>query len=479
MPFFDDFSLTDNGNGVFDLRHESGTQRYTVLETHRAINNLSDDQTATGDDQADMLRDVFSTRQTDSAITFVNGLNIDPDSAKFITGGSITQDGGQTRYSGVDLQFLVTPFTSNVYMLQDGSRVDLPVPSGNTVTDSLSFLVLVRENGVDIDNGDLRFYTRDSGFAYSDLAVNVASGGLTTVFLGPGADSNVDASEEATYAAILSDLDINFGSFQFDVNNGNGSQNYDVEVTVNNGREPLEVFQALQFATRDGSTVDLNGEEGQFYRIAAEGYTPLPATPLASFAGGNITGAQGVYFTGFDATFAQNFIGTADTGSVQTPPNTVAIVVLDTADGDSVGVYRTNGGVIVTDEFTLAAGNSSGNTEIVINESISNEAPQAGQVRVFNGVSFDLYNYDSFSGSTFTLSSALTQDYAENDNAFVPFIDVISDGNGAVGTNIIQTITIPVVTRVRNADEPIVPFEASGNIGGNGFSIGAIRQSDA
>jgi len=479
MAFWDDFSLDDAGAGVFDLRHTSGTTRYSVLELHRAVQDLADDETSTSDDDNDITRPVLSSRQTDRAITLLNGLNIDDATAQFITGGSITQDNGDTLYSGIDLQFLVQPFTADVYMLQNDARVDLPVPSGNAVTDSLSFLVKVKSAGALIDSGDLRFYTRVLGNTGSDLAVNVSGGGSTTVFLGPGSDANVDNAAGATYAAILADLTIAFGSFSFDVNNGNGAQSYDAQVTVSNDRTPLEVFQALQYVTRDGSTVDLNGDEGQFYRIASAGYTPLPATPLASFAGGNITGAQGVYFTGFDAQYAQNFIGTAGSGAVQTPPNTVPISVTSAVSGDRVAVFRADGAAIDTDEFALAAGNDSGDGTVEVKSAIGQDHPQSGFVRVFNGTSFDRYAYSSFSGTTFTLDGVtLSQNYAEDADAFVPFIDADSTG-GTLSSSIIQTVAIPVIVRVRNGSEPIVPFETTGTITANGFSIGAIRQSDA
>lgn len=477
MAFWDDWSLTDQGGGVFDLRHTSGTTRYTVIEAYRQIQDLADDETSIGDDENDITKVTLATRQTDTDITFINGLNIDAASAQFLTNGTITQAGGDTRYSGIDLQFLVTPFTADVYMEQDGARVDLPVPTGNTVTDSLSFLVLVRDGGADIDNGNLHFYTRGLGNAYSDLQVNVANGGLTTVFLGPGADANVDSADGATYAAILADLTITFGSFQFDVNNGNGVRDYDVQIDISNSRTPLEVFQALQYATRDGSTTDLNGIEGQFYRIAAPGYTPLPATPLASFAGGNLTGAQGVYFTGFSVTDAQSFIGTDNGNAVQTPPNSVPIEVTALDPTDRVAVFRANGGAIEFDEFSLAAGNTTGNGTVEVKEVIDQTHPQTGSVRVFNGTSFDRYEYTSFSGTTFTLSGTLTQNYNEDDDAFVPFLDDIA-GSAALGTTIIQSAPIPVIVRVRNGAAPIVPFETSGTIGANGLSIGAIRTPD-
>ena len=481
MAFFDDYSLTRNGAN-YDLRHVSGTTRYSVLEAYRAIQALGDDGTFQGDDENDILQNNLATRQTDQAITFINGMNIDDASAQFIFGGSITQLGGDERYSGIDLQFLVTPFTANVYMDQDGTRVDLPVPTGNSVTDSLSFLVKVREAGADIASGDLRFYTRDLGNVYSDLAVNVAAGGQTTVFLGPGQDSNVNAADGAIYAAILADLTIELGSFTDDANNGNGVQNYDVRVTVGNSRTPAEVYQALQYLTRDGSTDTVDtGEAGQFYRLADPGYTPIPGSPLATFAGGSITGAQGVFFDGFDAEFAQNFIGRDDANTAQTPPNTVPVSMTGVVTNDRIGIFRTAtlGGPIMTDEFSIAAGNDTGDTEIVVNEVISPDHPTSGVIRVLDGGRFVVFPYSSFDGSAFTLVTPLDRDLDEDADAFVPFIDESAASDGTSSVTIIQSAPIFVLSRLRNGDANIVPFQVPGTIGASGISVSAIRNSDA
>lgn len=479
MAFFDDFSITRVGN-QYNLRHESGTTRYLALDMYRAIQALADDAAATGDDFNDILQPNLATRQTDTAFTFINGLNIDDASAQFIFGGSITQADGDERYSAIDLQFLVQPFTADVYMDQGGNRVDLPVPSGNEVTNSLQFLVKVREAGVDIASGDIRFLTRSLGFVYSDLLVNVSAGGQTTVFLGPGDDSAVDPADAATYQEILNDISITTGIFSSDANNGNGSRDYDIEIGVTNGRTPVEVYQALQFATRDGSTVSIDGEPGQFYLLADPTYTPIPGSPLATFAGGNITGAQGVFFSGFDAEFAQNFIGRDDQNQAQTPPNTVPVSMTGVEITDRVGIFRTAtlGGPIQTNEFSLAAGNDAGNTTLVVNESIGPDHPLSGNVRVFNGSTFVSVPYTSFSGNTFE-TAALPESFAANADAFVPFIDENAAASGTVSVTIIQSTPIFVLSRLRNGDDNVVPFQVPGTIGSAGISVSAIRNADA
>ena len=79
----------------------------------------------------------------------------------------------------------------------------------------------------------------------------------------------------------------------------------------------------------------------------------------------------------------------------------------------------------------------------------------------------------------------LFQAYDNGDVVYVPFIDqkVLAADGTTVSTTIIQSATIETIFRVRQgpsqpADDPIVPFVAGGQIGANGQSSAAVRQSD-
>ena len=62
MAWADDFSVATNG----DIRHVSGTTTYTVLEMHRALQDLADDAQAAGDDIMDISVLTPSDRSTDN-----------------------------------------------------------------------------------------------------------------------------------------------------------------------------------------------------------------------------------------------------------------------------------------------------------------------------------------------------------------------------------------------------------------------------
>lgn len=165
----------------------------------------------------------------------------------------------------------------------------------------------------------------------------------------------------------------------------------------------------------------------------------------------------------------------------QTPPNNVTVTINGlVSTEDYVFVARDDGsGGVDLDEYSLASGNNSGNGTLVVNETISSDTPASGNLRVYNGSSYDKYAYTSFTGSTFTLSGTLSQNYTLNDNCFVPFIDVLADATSESNTLVFSS-NINVVIRVRDGGStPIVPFETTGTIGSGGLTVTAIRTSDA
>jgi hypothetical protein len=95
-----DSDLSINVSG--DIRWTGdGSTTYTVLELHRWLQDKADDASAAGDDLMDITRDNSSDRSTDNIITLLAPYNIDDNTAKHFYDGSITQDSGDTVYSGL------------------------------------------------------------------------------------------------------------------------------------------------------------------------------------------------------------------------------------------------------------------------------------------------------------------------------------------------------------------------------------------
>ena len=97
MAIADDISVAVNG----DIRYTGTTDNYTVIAFHRFLQDLADDAAASGDDLLDITGETPSDRSTDNIITLLAPFNIDDTLAEHLFDGSITQDTGDTVYSGL------------------------------------------------------------------------------------------------------------------------------------------------------------------------------------------------------------------------------------------------------------------------------------------------------------------------------------------------------------------------------------------
>ena len=143
----------------------------------------------------------------------------------------------------------------------------------------------------------------------------------------------------------------------------------------------------------------LDGEE---YIIAYTGYSPSKAAPFATFAGGKLFGAQGIWIEGMAS--GQSYTFKDSNGALRDPYASITISITNTISGDRISVFRTAAGVIKKDLYTKTT-QAVNQTTIVVSESIATDTPASGIIRVVD-VSENTehrYRYASWSGSTFTL----------------------------------------------------------------------------
>jgi hypothetical protein len=146
---------------------------------------------------------------------------------------------------------------------------------------------------------------------------------------------------------------------------------------------------------------------------------------------------------------------------------------------------RSAPGVINRAKFALATGNNSGNSTLVISGSIPADTPTSGFIRIVNqsDASEVRRAYTAWSGSTFTLSGTLPQNYTTSDTAYVGYLDVLgsSTGNEAIalpyianrdctlrvrlgsGTGKIQEISIDITLTNQDQIIPVTGFPDSNN----------------
>jgi len=95
-------NITGNIRYTGDDHHETSPSYATVIELHRWLGQLADDQ-APADTSDKMYIPIpkASERSTDNIITLVNGFNIDATAAEHLYDGSIIQNGGDEIWDGI------------------------------------------------------------------------------------------------------------------------------------------------------------------------------------------------------------------------------------------------------------------------------------------------------------------------------------------------------------------------------------------
>ena len=177
---------------------------------------------------------------------------------------------------------------------------------------------------------------------------------------------------------------------------------------------------------------------------------PVPSTFLGNFTG-NLSGAYGIGVESADLTSSDALRDLLNVA--QTPPNNVTASISGLAISDYILLGRDDGtGSIDLAEYTIAAGNTSGNGTLVINQTISSDTPASGFVRAEDPASpgkFDRYAYTSYTGSTFSLSGTLSSTYTSGDDVFVPLLDQVADATTESAT-LIYSSDFDLVGKVRN-----------------------------
>lgn len=177
------------------------------------------------------------------------------------------------------------------------------------------------------------------------------------------------------------------------------SQSY---ITITDGQTSLQTLidaDVVQDESADTATIDTGGAGGASLSISSP-----KASPFGTFTGSVIFGAPGVLFTGIDAN-PQAYTLTDDLGTLRPPPNTVSIVVENTAAGDRILVARDTGtaGVIDRDQFGGVTATTVSSKSITVGGTIDSEVADVGVVRVVDTGTFQehRYYYDSYTTNTF------------------------------------------------------------------------------
>ena len=432
-----------------------GTNTYTV-------NSLYSYLMDTFDELAQMDDDVPMSAQTPTVYTMLNSWTLAGTSTNFLSGGSIQDEAGNNVWANVYTIGTIVA-GSQIYIVQNGA-----VLSGWWSTGHIDVLVKVKDSGTEIDSGIITVMVRDYESTYSHYEIDLSTGGRNPVPLQTAEDLN-----NSTASSTVAAYGVTIGAFATIARTlGSVTSNYDVSIDCG-GLHLSSVYEFLKYATRNGSTTQIDSMDGDLYLAASTSYTEVPASPLGTFAGGKFFGARGVWITNYHADDAKNFQLIDASGTVRSPPNVVGISVSAVVSGDRIGVFVLTavGGIINTEQYSLDGNHSTGGGTVTVVEVVPADTPAAGFIRV-DGQRFI---YASWTGKIFTLTGTLTANFLTGVDCYIPLIDMEATGV-SVSNTLTYSTSIPVLIRVRK--KGILPFEVETTVGSTGMSVAAIRTVD-
>lgn len=234
------------------------------IDFHRAIQDLADDATFSGDDEMDITIVNASERLgTDNIFSMQNGWTVTERGIEHIYDCSIVQSNGATIFDGI---VNVLP-TDNIQIIQNGNIIARDF--WNTATAGLNpdaaagishkFLIKVRDGGADIDGRRLIGLTRNYGNSYSEFKINGTTRGNNVFALGESTDNNNGTA--ASTVEGWSDITVAQGYSLIDADGDTTNEAYfsDIEYgtrTVNN------VYERAKWLSQAPQAEDSNADSG-------------------------------------------------------------------------------------------------------------------------------------------------------------------------------------------------------------------------
>lgn len=266
MAIADDLSVSVSG----DIRWTGGTAtQYTVLELHRFLGDLADDQQASvaGDDFVDITSETPSDRSTDNIIELINGYNIDDNVAEHLYNGSITQAGGDVVYSGLVVVGSVETGTE-IQIIQDDQVLRNYWGTGLNANAAQNIihrgLVKTRVGGADIDGKRLRVRAAELGDTSAEFLLTAGLGNSTAALF-TSQDLN-NQSSEATIAGWTTIVQSQTGFTLLDVTGDAVNEEYLDEWDL--GSQGInDLYERAKWIQQRSATEDSNADTGSDFTI--------------------------------------------------------------------------------------------------------------------------------------------------------------------------------------------------------------------
>jgi hypothetical protein len=488
-----DFQIATNGN----LRRAASpatTDIYNVLDLHAWLQDLADNSVASGDDNLSIRKrnpsELAGKRNATrpSALTLLNGVNIDDTVAQFLKFGSVEQDSGNVLYTG--LKSIGSPLVaaSPIYIVQGTSKV---TRWWGAASGHIQILLKCKTGGALISSGDVTGYSRKHGQTFAHFDANLAAGGEQVLALSTQLDGAITMSagnfsggtNTITLTTPAGVVTLTFADTTQSL--GGVSKDYKGTISWTNSMRLSDVYQALQWGCSESSTATFNSVPGWRYRALDQArgigstYVEVPAAPFGTFSGGKLFAAQGWWIaTGsLNAADLKAYQLISHDGTVVTPPSSAVVSIGNLVVGDRVLVGKDDGAGDFNVTTGITASGSAAATTVTLSGAPASDVPTGAG---FISINDNPHTYTGISGVTVSgLSPAVPGGGYSGAAVWFPLIDTTADTTTESSGNFVMGSGASFVARVRvrNSAIPIVPYETTFDVteAGGGGSNNTIR----
>lgn len=268
LPVNDD-TFTGDIAGDGTVNGEVHPRGYTPLEMHRLLADLNDDEDIAGDDDLSMVDPTASDRSTDQIVTLLGNINISDTVSQHMYGGSIDQAGGDTQYSGLDVQVTSPNADTQPVIVQydPATGIDAIVTDywtnayfPDSIAGNVRILRKTRDDGVNIDGKRVRGKLLEFGDFY--FTGSTTLGQATTslaLFSSNDGNNNTAVGTVAVYSPIYTE-----GYQLLDHLGGAGNKPYSLQIDFDTNTS-LETYEHTKYVQRRGTAETLSGRNAQLY----------------------------------------------------------------------------------------------------------------------------------------------------------------------------------------------------------------------
>lgn len=259
----DTFTGDIAGNGTVNgVIHD---RAYMPLHLHRLLQDLNDDGDISGNDDLSRIDPTASGKDTNDIVNLLSNITITDEIAQHMYGGSISQDDGDTLYSGVDIQVTSPNEDTQPILIQNDAIVTNYWKNAfmpDSIAGNVRILLPTRKDGVDFDWKRVKGKLSEFGDSFF-VGGTTLSVGKTALALFSSTDGNNQTAVGTVAGAPYNTIVVTEGYQTMNYNNGNGATPFGLKVDFGSASSK-QTYERTKYIQRRGTSETLFGLNAQY-----------------------------------------------------------------------------------------------------------------------------------------------------------------------------------------------------------------------